>query len=147
MENKHLVHTEIVKGSKRVFFLDLKKSENGKHYLVITQSQKKEDGTNERKNLIVFENEIGNFMSAISRSILHFEPGESKRTPLVKKEKNKEFPNAYKKWSQAEEKLLTQFFEKGATIDELSVTLQRNPGGIQERLKKLGLISEEAVAA
>ena len=46
---------------------------------------------------------------------------------------------AYEPWSKDEEKRLSILYNRGATIQELAQELQRQPGGIRSRLKKLGL--------
>ena len=55
MENKNLVHTEFVHGPGKTFYLDLKKSNNGRNYLVITQSRKVDEEHRERTSIILFE--------------------------------------------------------------------------------------------
>jgi len=51
----------------------------------------------------------------------------------------KRFPNAYKAWESAEERLLDEMFRNGCTIDEICASLGRGSGGIKARLEKLGL--------
>lgn len=52
----------------------------------------------------------------------------------------KSHPMAYANWTSEQEALLRQLFRAGATIPEMSARLGRQPGGIQSRLQKLGLI-------
>jgi len=53
--------------------------------------------------------------------------------PLVKD------PNAYENWSEEQEKFLSENFKSGMTVNELAKHLQRKPGAIRSRLRKLGL--------
>jgi ATP-dependent DNA helicase PIF1 len=46
---------------------------------------------------------------------------------------------AYRPWSAEEERELTRLFRRGVQLAEISKKLGRQPGGIQARLKKLGL--------
>ena len=50
-------------------------------------------------------------------------------------------PQAYRPWTEAEEKELKKMFERGKQMKEMSEKIGRKPGGIRSRLKKLGLIS------
>lgn len=50
------------------------------------------------------------------------------------------YPRAYEKWCKDEEKVLAARFGAGASIEDLSVFLQRRPGAIRSRLRKLGLL-------
>ncbi|QCS48676.1 hypothetical protein FEK30_04080 [Picosynechococcus sp. PCC 11901] len=58
---------------------------------------------------------------------------------LIQKKRNK-YPKAYTYWTEEEERVLKQKFQEGSTIEDLSQELQRQPGGIRSRLRKLGLI-------
>lgn len=49
------------------------------------------------------------------------------------------YPNAYEKWSDEQDKFLRENFLNGMTIKELANHLQRKPGAIRSRIKKLGL--------
>lgn len=52
------------------------------------------------------------------------------------------FPKAYAKWSTGEDIKLENEFKNGKSIEELSDSFQRKPGGIRSRLIKLNLIKE-----
>jgi hypothetical protein len=49
------------------------------------------------------------------------------------------YPNAYEKWSNEQDKFLKENFPKGMTVSQLAKHLQRKPGAIRSRIKKLGL--------
>lgn len=49
------------------------------------------------------------------------------------------YSNAYKPWNKNDDSLLTKLYKEGATIKELMTLFQRNRGGIESRLRKLGL--------
>ena len=52
----------------------------------------------------------------------------------------KTYPNAYKKWTAEEERILVQHFKKGVKIPKLAVILKRQIGAILSRLRKLGIV-------
>ncbi|MEK7147802.1 MAG: PIF1 family DEAD/DEAH box helicase [Patescibacteria group bacterium] len=56
-----------------------------------------------------------------------------------------EYPQAYRRWEEGEEKRLQELFGKGQSISNIARKLGRKPGGIRARLIKLGLIEEEPV--
>jgi len=49
-------------------------------------------------------------------------------------------PNSYEPWTEAEEKKLVVLYKEGKSIKSISEILKRMPGGIESRLKKLGLV-------
>ncbi len=49
----------------------------------------------------------------------------------------KDFPKAYEKWSEKDDELLEQNHLSGMNIKELAKLLQRKPGAIRSRLKKM----------
>lgn len=51
-----------------------------------------------------------------------------------------QYPNAYKPWSEDDERRLANLYASGTDIDKLSHIFGRQPGGIRSRLKKWGLI-------
>jgi len=54
------------------------------------------------------------------------------------------YAHAYMPWSEEEERLLCVRFKSGARIPQLVKEFQRQPGGIVSRLKKLGLLLDDA---
>ncbi len=52
----------------------------------------------------------------------------------------KEHPQAFRRWTDEEEKKLKDLFKRDAAIPELAKLLGRKQGGIRARLEKLGLI-------
>lgn len=54
----------------------------------------------------------------------------------------KKHKQAYKKWTAEEEKRLRALFEENIPMESIAETLGRQIGGVQSRLKKLGLIVE-----
>ena len=49
-------------------------------------------------------------------------------------------PNAYRPWTEAEEKVLIERWETGDTMDLIAQRLGRGSGGVRSRLVKLGRI-------
>lgn len=52
-------------------------------------------------------------------------------------------PNAYRPWNIMEDKRLQNLFEEHLALTDIALTLGRQPGSIQARLIKLGLIEKE----
>ena len=51
-----------------------------------------------------------------------------------------EYPKAYEKWTELDDKLLELSFQMDQNINELARFLQRKPGAVRSRLKKIGMI-------
>lgn len=51
-------------------------------------------------------------------------------------------PRAYEAWSVKEECQLADLFTAGTGLKEIAAVLQRQPGAIRARLKKLGLVAD-----
>lgn len=51
------------------------------------------------------------------------------------------YPRAYEKWTEEEDIQLRQQYHAGVGLSELATRLQRQPGAIESRLRKLGLIT------
>ncbi|WP_112242708.1 hypothetical protein [Kribbella monticola] len=58
-------------------------------------------------------------------------------------EARKTFPNAYRSWSQEEEERLAELYRDGVGLDVLVKELGRQPGGIEARLRSLGLLADD----
>lgn len=146
MEKKNnTLYSEKVKGNNKMYYLDLRKAGNGSDYLVITQSKKVEGKEEyERSRMILFENEVEQFGAALSRILINFtkKNGPGISSERVEKVRAK-YPNAFHPWSKEDEELLATLFNEGQSMEELSKALQRNLGGIQVRLKKLGLVESQ----
>ena len=52
----------------------------------------------------------------------------------------REHPRAYAPWSKEEQEQLIALFQQGKTIKEICETLERQPGAVQSRLSRAGLI-------
>jgi len=75
---KQALYTESTTTGKRSFFFDIKETKNGEHYMAINSVTFQEDTPNDRKQLIIFENEMDHFAGAFMRSLLNFEAKASK---------------------------------------------------------------------
>jgi hypothetical protein len=56
-------------------------------------------------------------------------------------ERRREHPNAYRSWTEAEERRLLELYRTGIAIREIAKQLGRRPGGVTARLEKLALQS------
>ena len=65
--NDMVEESKTVKAGARTYFFDLKETKEGKPYLVITESRfKGEDDDRERNSIVVFPENIEEFMGAVS---------------------------------------------------------------------------------
>lgn len=54
-----------------------------------------------------------------------------------------EHPNAYSKWTEAEDNTLRKYCQEGKSVDEIAGLLKRNAGAITSRMKKLGIVKND----
>ncbi len=60
-----------------------------------------------------------------------------------RKKVSERHPNAYKRWDPGEDDLLTQQYNGGMSVQEMSATHGRRTGGIMSRLARLGLVDPQ----
>jgi hypothetical protein len=88
--------------------------------------------------VLKFEKAIVSWHEAKERGEHEIKPEKKKTSKWSDKldEMRKEFPNAYKPWSDTDDKKLVKEFSNGKTIPELSKLLGRHKGSIKVRLEK-----------
>jgi len=72
-----------------------------------------------------------------------FGPVLEPRTRL--EEVRREVPRVYARWSENEDRLLTELHRRGVLPKNIAVKLQRSELGVKARLVKMGLLSESDV--
>lgn len=94
-----------------------------------------------RIKVIHFPTRFGKFgiqSETVHASEIHKSEPASSKSYTVSKVRLK-YPNAYEKWSEKQDNLLKENLLKGMTLTQLAKHLQRKPGAIRSRIKKLGL--------
>ena len=140
---KQSLYTERVESGKRSFYFDIRESEKGSNYLVISELNKKEEGGTDRRQIIIFENEIDRFGASFVRSLLHFTQKTSSKTARIEEAKVK-YARAYEPWSKKEDAELALLFSQGKMVDDIAQSLKRQPGAIKLRIDKLELVKPQA---
>jgi len=140
-DKKNQLHNERFTLGNRTFFLNLKESKKGTNYITITQSQKKEGEEGyDLNSIILFEEEVQSFAHAFSNLMIHFKKTKKDRPTQEEIETlRKQYPNAYKKWSEEEVEMLKQMSSEGKSVQQISESLQRQPGAIAAKMKKFEL--------
>jgi hypothetical protein len=142
---KQSLYTDSVISKTRSIYFDIKEAENGTNYLVISEVKTKEDGSTDRRQIFIFENEIAEVAAKVTSSLVNFTRKESTRDANIAKAKEK-YANAYEPWSKKEDAELALLYKQGKNTMTIAETLQRQPGAITIRLEKLKLVAP-AVAA
>lgn len=159
-ERKELF-SEKVLADGRTYFFDVKESQEGSKYLVISESRQVGSGY-EHNRVMVFEENLEAFFTSLAKAAeflkiknngqLH--PANAKHDKLLPKETadqpkaysveevHQEYPRAYEKWLPDEDEALKRKFSSGNSLVELADLFERKPGAIRSRLIKLGLINE-----
>lgn len=66
--------------------------------------------------------------------------GIGKRRGLTLAERRSQHPRAYAPWTPEEERRLAAMYRDGHSVESISTAIQRQPGGVHSRLRKLGLL-------
>ena len=82
-----------------------------------------------------------NFIEACGGKVFTDEPTKTDNAYSVEQAR-KTHPNAYRSWSENEDKALTEHYQSGKRAGEISELLGRGPGAIRSRLVKLKLIKQ-----
>jgi hypothetical protein len=139
MESKRpeLFSTSLTAGSRTCFF-DVKESVNGSKYLKITEARRDPEGEFEHSRVMVYEEHVDQFLRSVSRAVQFITEGGKAGTSLERI--RCQYPNAYARWSDEDDRLLGATSRRGKTIAELAAQFGRQPGAIESRLRKLGLV-------
>ena len=109
-------------------------AESGYNYLTISSNQK----NNSTAQIIITQDTIQEFYDELIETInlLGWQYNLNiSRMDNIKKQ----YKKAYEKWTIEEEKILVNKFEHGLSTKEIAAILERQPGAINSRLRKLGL--------
>ena len=147
MEKKNLLHTERVNAKSKTIFMDLKVSEKGNNYVVITESRQVADNQYERNTMVLFQDELERFGEAFTRILMQFSKTERGASDEYIAEIRKTYPRAYESWEKADDELLGQLVESGAEPAVMVEQLQRAEGAIEARIRKLAKIKATEISA
>jgi hypothetical protein len=142
-ERETICSTRISTG-RTTYFLDTRQAVNGRYYLTVTESRRNPDGSFDQKRLMVFEEVLADFSSAI-RSMAD-RTGEliSSRTDSEIDDLRKLHPRAFMKWNEEEEEKLIALFSSGNAPADIGESLGRSLQAVTARLEKLGLVPAPA---
>jgi len=128
----------------RTYFFDVKESQDGSRYLVVSESRQNKVGVYEHHRVMVFEEHIEEFQLAMTQAIANVrklrEPSKANSLDDVRKV----HPKAYEKWTPEDDHHLWALHRSGCSIKELSAEFDRNPGAIESRLRKLAMQAVDA---
>lgn len=134
--NKDETFSTIIQAGNRTYFLDVKKTKDGKKYLKITESKRINETDFERYQILVFEEGIENFAKALNLTVT--EMRKSDKAYSVD-EIRKVYPQAYKPWTDEDDSRLELLYCEGKSVAELTKIFGRHNGAICSRIKKLEL--------
>ena len=138
MESKRqeLFSISVAAGS-RTYFFDVKESVNGNKYLKISESRRDPEGEFEHSRVMVYEEHIEQFLDGVKQAVHFMTEGEQAYSV---ERIRRQYPNAYARWNDEQDRFLREAYGQGQTIAELAAQLGRQPGAIESRLRKLGLV-------
>lgn len=141
MSENEIYSDRITKGS-RTYFFDIKKSEKGDLYLKVSESKRTDSGF-ERHQLMVFDEDLKDFVEALKKSLTKFkelkEPRQTDGKTYSVEKIRETHHQAYLPWTTEDDNKLELLFCEGKKVKELAEIFGRNVGAINSRIKKLEL--------
>lgn len=131
------IFSEKVAAGSRTYFFDVKESDQGARYLVISESRQT-GSTAEHYRVVVFEEHLEKFSEIFDQAVWVMARRDKSGTYNLDEIRQK-YPRAYEKWTSEEDERLTSRYQAGLDLLELAAIFQRQPSSIQSRLTKLGL--------
>jgi hypothetical protein len=142
--HRELASARVSAGS-RTYFFDLKESQNGVRYLVISESREGKTGY-EHHRVMVFEEHLDAFCACLNDFLGEFHGNQtvSRAEEAIPKEAlasalPKDRPVVHAKWTLEDDERLWSLHEAGCSLRELETIFQREPGLVQSRLTRLTL--------
>lgn len=119
------------------WFFKIHQSELGDKYITISSHEE----TNYSKQIIITEDSVREFYNDLMQTInlLGWKHNLNIQKTYSIEDIKQEYSKAYERWTKEEEETLIDKFDSGLTIKEIAEILERQPGAINSRLKKLGL--------
>jgi len=136
MVGNEIYSAKLAKGN-RTYFFDIKESEPGDLYLIVSESKKTECGF-ERHRLMIFEENMKDFVD-VFRSILiklkELKEGKAKESKTYSVEKIRQsHKQAYMPWTTDNDTKLELLFCEGKNVKELTQIFECNEGAISSRI-------------
>lgn len=120
----------------RFAFFDIQQSQKGSNALDINIARKNKEGQYQKNGITVFEQDLTAFSSALMRSFVAFKAtGKAAYVARTRRQ----YPNAFKPWTKADDHLLEIEFATETDYDTLSKLLGRSEPAILARITKLRL--------
>jgi hypothetical protein len=147
-DDRNELFSQHVCAGSRTYFFDVKRTEDGTKYLVISESRHT-GRTYEHHRVMIFEEHLQAFAERFQQALgfiqaMSAEPAnkrissaEDSVSTLARVRQR--YLQAYKNWSPDEDERLRKSYEQGSSIAELACHHQRTPGAIRACLAKLGL--------
>lgn len=138
MSNKGIYSDKLTKG-RRTYFFDINKSEKGDLFLKVSESKKTDNGF-EHHRLIVFEEDMKDFVEAFRKVLTKFKELKQTDGKAYSVDKIREqHQQAYFPWTAEDDNKLELLFCEGKKTKELAQIFGRKQGAINSRIKKLEL--------
>lgn len=139
--NKNELHTDKITKGNRTYFFDIKKSDKDDLYLTISENKKTDNGW-ERHKVMIFEEDLKDFVDTLKNSLTKFKELQQPQTENKKysvEKIRKTHKQAYQPWTQEDDEKLELLFCEGEKVKELAHIFARKEGAITSRIKKLEL--------
>jgi len=132
------LYREKLSAGNRSYTIRVSESKKGKKSLLIVETKDGEP----RSQLKIPGQYIDDFTTAFEQALKVLKP---KPLPAYIIKARLSHPRAFELWTPEEDQKLLKNIQSGVSKDEISILLQRPPGAIQSRLKKLRSASRQEI--
>lgn len=129
-----------VSNGRTTYFVDVRQAVNERFYISITESRRMSDSGFDQSRIFLFEENLEEIGSIISRASEDLRLAVEKRGKLPQEGPSGKYERSGKTWTEEEEDILRDEFSKGTERDEIALLLKRSTYAITLRLEKLELI-------
>ncbi len=132
--------SERVSAGRTTYFIDVRQAVNERFYISITESRRISDTGFDQSRIFLFEENLEEIGSMISRAVEDLGLAVEKRGELPQEGPSGKYERSGKTWTEEEEDTLRDEFSKGTERDEIALLLKRSAYAITLRLEKMELI-------
>jgi hypothetical protein len=143
-ENSSLFSGRVSTG-RTTYFVDVRQAVNRRFYISITESRRISDSGFDQSRIFLFEENLQEISDTLYEAVENLQHEVEKRGKLPEDARSGKYERSGKTWTEEEEDILKDEFEKGTPVDDISLELKRSAYAVTLRLEKLGLIEAQKV--
>ncbi len=125
---------------RTTYFVDVRQAVNYRYYVSITESRRVSDSGFDQNRIFVFEENADELMKVLENAFSSLRTAMENRGPLPDGIREGKYQRSGKPWTDEEEDVLREEFEKDAHCEDIAEKIGRSAYAVKLRLEKLGLL-------